>query len=246
MKTFGFLLIIVAGLLGGCCGPYNAGTEALMLGDAAYDKASRAVKVHVYAAPGTRLDDFERTIRTSEGITNQPILDADFKMQTNGVSRYSYNGKTTVYYGRFIKDGAPKTSPRFEAEEILQPVALASKLKAGADPVSADLFSRFSSEGRAVIAAYPQSGVDNTFLQAALAKELNAVIAGPLIYDEQRFAGVTLRVSETNALKIHPHSEHEIEVWQRGLNRLLLEDAYPNELARVQRVDWKHWYVAVK
>jgi hypothetical protein len=247
MKPFGFLLIGIAGLLGGCCGPYNPGTEALMLGDAGYETAARAVKEHVYAAPGTRLDDFERSIRVSEVITNQPLLvDADFDVQTNGLWRYRYDGKHTVYYGRFIKEGAPKTSPTFEAEEIFDPASLASKLKAGADPVSAELFSRFSREGQSVIAAYPESGGDKRALQVALATELNAIVSGPLIYDEQRFAGVTLRMSETNALKIRPRSEHEVGVWQRGLNRLLLEDAYPTELARVQRVDWKHWYVAVK
>jgi hypothetical protein len=55
-----------------------------------------------------------------------------------------------------------------------------------------------------------------------------------------------MRMTETEALQFRPRAEHDIGLWQTGLNRLLLEDAYPNELVRVQRVDWKHWYVAVK
>lgn len=41
-------------------------------------------------------------------------------------------------------------------------------------------------------------------------------------------------------------SPHELDLYRHGLNRLLLEDAYPQELAKKQTIQWTHYYVAVK
>jgi hypothetical protein len=250
MKSRGFFLVLVACILAGChTDNYNWRTEILIVGYTGYDKVAQAVKKHVYAAPGARLDDFERAIKRMEHKTNEMMFDADFSPKADGVWRYNYEGKTTVYYGKFIKAQAPppKNSPIFDVDEISDPVSLAAKLKASSDPVSADLFGRFSDEGRSMIAGYPQSGLDKEALQGVLARELNAIIGGPLIYEEHRFGGITLRSTETYGLKLHPRAEHDAALLRAGLNRLLLEDAYPQELAKVPpRVDWKHAYVAIK
>jgi hypothetical protein len=251
MKARGFLLMLTAFILAGCdTHSYNSGDAILITGYTGYHKVSRAVKKHVYAAPGARLDDFERRIKQIEGVSR---LDSDFDVggerpSTNGAWRYCYEGKKTVYYGRFIKEESPppNQSGAFDPSEILDPVSLAAKLKTGPDPISADLFSRFSAEGRSVIAGYPQSGLDEKALQGVLAKELSEVIAGSSIYDEHRFAGVTLRPMVTTRLNLHPGSANEAEVLKLGINRFLLEDAYPRELTKVQRVDYTHWYVAIK
>jgi hypothetical protein len=250
MKSRGVFLVLMACILAGCHSDnYNWRTEVLIVGYTGYDKVARAVKKHVYAAPGARLDDFERAVKTIEHKTNEMILDSDFDLQTDGVWRYNYEGKETVYYGRFVKAQGPppKHSPIFDADEIIDPASLALKLKISSDPISADLFHRFSGEGQSAISGYPQSGLDKKALQRVLAKELNAIVAGPLIYDDHRFAGIALRPTEMYGLKLQPRSEHDTALLRAGLNRLLLEDAYPHELAKaLQRVDWKHAYVAIK
>jgi hypothetical protein len=252
MKARGFFLVLMACILTGChTDNYTWRDWFLIAGYTGYDKVARTVKKHEYAAPGTRLDDFERRIKAIEHVTS---LDSDFDVGgtsgTNGVVCYDYEGKRTVYYGRFIKEQSPlpKHPPAlFDTDEIKDPLSLASKLKASADPISADLLSRFSDDGRKAIAGFPQSGPEAQALQGVLTKELNAVVVGPLIYDEHRFSGVRLRPMETNWMKLQPRSEQDAAVLRAALNRFLLEDAYPNVLARAPlRVDYRHWYVAIK
>src|SRR5262249_30657598 len=62
--------------------------------------------------------------------------------------------------------------------------------------------------------------------KAALASALNAIIDGASIYDAARFAGVTLSAS-TQSMLARPSQFQEVNV----LNRLLLDDAYPQGLA---------------
>ena len=62
---------------------------------------------------------------------------------------------------------------------------------------------------------------------AALVKDLNQVISGPSIYEQARFRGVVLRPETEQLLKQNPGGRQLAR-----LNKLLLEDAYPAELAR--------------
>ncbi len=69
-----------------------------------------------------------------------------------------------------------------------------------------------------------------TRLRADLLAELNRLItAGPL-YDPARFAGVPLSAATQSLLTKHPAGPEMV-----GLNRLLLEDAFPQELTDEQR-----------
>jgi hypothetical protein len=116
----------------------------------------------------------------------------------------------------------PHRPSRLAPHEIVNKNALAAKLQAAADPVSAFVKAQLSEDTRNLLTnpAHPD------FLDKLLT-DLNALIAGPSIYSLARFTNVTLSL-ETQILDPAGTSDAR----PARLNRLLLEDAYPNELAR--------------
>ena len=92
--------------------------------------------------------------------------------------------------------------PELAASDLTDPGALAARIAAAADPVSAHLRSAIG--------------------RAALLDGLNAVIAGDALYDAGRFAGITLG-PQTEAARTAGDLPR--------LNRLLLQDAYPDLVA---------------
>ncbi len=116
----------------------------------------------------------------------------------------------------------PHRPSRLAPHEIVNKNALAAKLEAAADPVSAFVKSRLSENTRTLLTnpAHPE------FLDKLLT-DLNNLIAGPSIYTLARFTNVALSL-ETQILDPAGTSDAR----PARLNRLLLEDAYPNELAR--------------
>src|SRR5215467_2184850 len=99
---------------------------------------------------------------------------------------------------------------------ILDPGALAGKIANGTDAVS--VFLRDSVKGGDA---------------AALVKELNGVISGPPVWDKARFAGVVLRAETEQLVRRNPSGQQLAR-----LNKLLLEDAYPAELAKSVSTGW--------
>lgn len=93
--------------------------------------------------------------------------------------------------------------PRLGPGDLLEVDALATRIAAAADPVSAHLRPLLHGA-------------------ASLEDGLNAVIAGAALYDAQRFAGVTLSAATQAALTAGDVARS---------NRLLLQDAYPDAIA---------------
>jgi len=77
------------------------------------------------------------------------------------------------------------------------------------------------------IMATVMSIVGPTWLRHQLVEELNAVIYGRLIYEEERFSGVALSNATKKLLEFNPKNAGVFR-----LNRLLLQDAYPGELQK--------------
>jgi hypothetical protein len=139
---------------------------------------------------------------------------------------------------------------RFLTGDITNLASFAAKLKTPSEPVSAWLTERFSESARTALAHYPESGLAGGTLQSILVKELNSVIAGPLIYETNRFRGVTLSpvslglMEHDRALSAMNLDEQTYRKLYRGattpaavrayLNRKLLEDAYPGDLSGKQ------------
>jgi len=120
------------------------------------------------------------------------------------------------------------TSPVFFTGDLRDPARLAVKLRGARDPVSSYLNEQLSPRARRLLNDYEGAGPPSAALQEALAEELGEAIRSSRLYDEQRFAGVTLRAA-TRKLA----GRAKLQKWERfALNRLLLEDAYPDEIAR--------------
>src|SRR5262249_23134188 len=65
--------------------------------------------------------------------------------------------------------------------------------------------------------------------QQSLVEDLNRLIRSGPIYDAQRFAGITLSAETGTLLAENPQGVEQVR-----LNRMLLPDAYPQELSRAR------------
>ena len=127
----------------------------------------------------------------------------------------------------------PQTGWRFSARDLADPLALARAWRDGTDPVSQLLRTRLSPAQDAVIAAVSSNTGTSLSLLRTLRAGLNGVLDEPALYDANRFTAIDLR-DETRALlalQAQPGPPFELPQ-QRQLNHLLLEDAYPDLLAR--------------
>jgi Neuraminidase-like domain len=112
----------------------------------------------------------------------------------------------------------------FDASAFTQFNDLASKLRNPTDPLSIYLRNQFSENTRELLNTFdPSTG--ETDLQDALIIELNKLIKGPSLFDEQRFAGVDLSDQVLELIAKHPQGTTVI-----ALNRMLLEEAYADEI----------------
>src|SRR5258706_10871889 len=101
------------------------------------------------------------------------------------------------------------------------------KLTTGPDAMSVFLRSRLPDSVKAVPSTNSKAVI------SALVKDLNQVISGPSIYDNARFSGIALRTETEQLLKQNPGG-----LQLARLNKLLLEDAYPSELAKSSTTGW--------
>jgi len=118
-------------------------------------------------------------------------------------------------------------SQDFVPGDITDLQSFAAKLAGKPDAVSSFLRRRLDKDAAGALLQYDGSEAASNRLAGLLIKALNKIVAGPSIYEDARFAAVKLR-PETERL-IDRKSEDGGVI---RLNRLLLEDAYPLELAR--------------
>jgi len=113
----------------------------------------------------------------------------------------------------------------FTAADFKDVSTLARKLSAPADPVSEFLAGNLSPSTKQTLARLNEGRASVTAARIALAQDLNSLIAKQSIYDPQRFSAVALS-EKTKAMLTLDKGRSEPR-----LNRLLLADAYPGELA---------------
>ena len=111
--------------------------------------------------------------------------------------------------------------------------SLVAKLESGKDAMSAFLRDRLEDSVKTDLAAYSASNANAKAVISALVRNLNQVIAGPSIYDKARFQNVALGAGTEQLLKQNPHGQELAR-----LNKLLLEDAYPAQLAKSVTTGW--------
>jgi subfamily B ATP-binding cassette protein MsbA len=118
-----------------------------------------------------------------------------------------------------------KAVTAFSISDIKDPLGLARKLTLKSDAVSALLSAKVDAAAQQALAQYQLSNAVPDQLQAALLGVLNLTLVGQPIYEEGRFRTVNLRPETRKLLEQTPQGKDLTR-----LNRLLLEDSYPQEL----------------
>jgi fucose permease len=113
----------------------------------------------------------------------------------------------------------------FAGSDFKDVSALAAKLTAKADPVSAFLAGNLSDSTLQTLARYKEGGASTTAARVALMQDLNSLILKTNIYASERFAGIALQ-EQTKKLLAPDAPPRSMP----RLNRLLLANAYPQEL----------------
>ena len=114
-----------------------------------------------------------------------------------------------------------------DRHDLKDPAALIGRLYEPRDPLSRYLRSRFSEEGKQMLEEQYASGSPSEEHQNAMIDELNRLLQGESLYTAQRFEHVTL---PANILRL---VGQDLEGRSRTrLNRLLLEETYPQELTK--------------
>jgi Domain of Unknown Function (DUF1080) len=116
---------------------------------------------------------------------------------------------------------------------ILDAPAFTRKLSAGSDPLSAFLRGGMDAGLVSDLAAFSPAAENAKAVISALVKYLNQAIAGPPLYGPARFRGVVLRAETVQLLDRNPPGQ-----LLARLNKLLLEDAYAQELQQSVSTGW--------
>jgi hypothetical protein len=112
------------------------------------------------------------------------------------------------------------------ASEIKDATRVAARLRDTRDPLSQFIQGGFPQAVKDALAAYDSSSPPTATLQGQIVSHLNDLITGPSIFTADRFAGVRLSAATQALLASNPTGADLVR-----LNRLLLEDAFPLELA---------------
>ncbi len=116
------------------------------------------------------------------------------------------------------------------ASDIKDLESLIVKLYEPEDPVSLYLRGQLSPSTRQMLHEYAESKVSQDKIKPVLVDELNTVMQGISIFDEKRFAHIALTEETKNLIKQNPGGLERMR-----LNRLLMEEAYPDEIAKLHK-----------
>ena len=119
------------------------------------------------------------------------------------------------------------------ASDISNVNAFAKKLSEKSDTESAFLNEQLDEAAKGALAELSSATTNAKAATSALVKGINKVVAGPSIYNEKRFASIHLRAGTEELLKKEATGAEGAH-----LNRLLLEDAYPSEIAKSLTTSW--------
>jgi hypothetical protein len=116
----------------------------------------------------------------------------------------------------------------FSAAAFRDLAKLAKKLRDGRDVISMHLRMHLTENTQKLLDEHDDTKSLTTQLQEALIAELNRLLKGPNLFNNQHFAHVQLRDSTRNLLTQNPQNGALIR-----LNRFLLEDVYPESINRI-------------
>ena len=150
--------------------------------------------------------------------------------------KIKYDGATgSIQIMGILTELEEKGSPEFFDDDIIDLAGLVKNLTDSSpnqDKVSAYLFGKFSPiDQQKLNAATPTAEQKQEQLQILISTLNSLLAAGISIYDPAIFMGIKLSVVTENLWLANPTISKEII----RLNRLLLEDAYPNEIEKDKR-----------
>jgi fucose permease len=128
----------------------------------------------------------------------------------------------------WMKEGSKWIEVRtaFAGSDFKDVAGLAKKLNAKADPVSTFLATNLSSGTLQALRHLTEGRAGVTAVRVALMQDLNSLILKQSVYAAERFDGIKLSEPSRQVLAQDAKSRNEAR-----FNRLLLADAYPQELA---------------
>ena len=155
----------------------------------------------------------------SEEILSQPFEDRGLQLKAGVHLHWALPAALTRGFQQ-------RGSSLFSVGDFIDLPAFVAKLRTQ-DPISKCLWNQFSASTQGVLTSATSTPEEQ---KLALVQALDNILKGVLIYETVRFAGVALS-PETLALRSqNPRGKDLIR-----LNRLLLEDAYPLEIAKSQQ-----------
>ena len=128
---------------------------------------------------------------------------------------------------------APPAPLTFSASDIADLPELARKLMEQPDAISAFLGEQLDAPAKTSLSTFAPTDASIKEFTAALLKNLNRIVGGASIYEAARFQKIRLRPT-TEALRKKNPSGQDLA----RLNRVLLEDAFPRELAESPATSW--------
>jgi hypothetical protein len=133
---------------------------------------------------------------------------------------------TPLFDGRTLNGWiqAPPYPLTFSSSDITDQPALAKKILAKADPASTALAALIEERDQAAFAAFAQSGAVTRELTSGLTRTLNRVVNAPTAF------------AQASAPRHHEITAKGTELAR--LNRLLLEDTFPAEIAKSPAESW--------
>ncbi|MBI4661526.1 MAG: PDZ domain-containing protein [Verrucomicrobia bacterium] len=170
-------------------------------------------------------------------VNDSPIKDGEQLVNTLRQFREGENVKLRVKrseseFEAGVQMMVPKAEPApdpflFSGSDFRDLSQFADKLKRKSDPVSQFLWDRLPSAVRREVSDHDETGAERERLRQVLVKELNRILQEGPIYQKQRFAGVTLSARTRSLVNSELADDQRVR-----LNRLLLEDAFPEEIAK--------------
>lgn len=173
----------------------------------------------------------------SEGVDaassiGQVVQAATHRSLGAAAARAPSSGSPYAWYATWLLEYKYRGIPLLGPGDLKDARALANKLKspAGSDAVSRYIRSRFTEQQRAALDAYDGTSDPDDDLKRVVLAALNALMQETQLDDQDAFDNVTLS-AETRQVGENFVEEREFVRY----NRMILEDAYPQELEQLPR-----------
>jgi hypothetical protein len=121
-------------------------------------------------------------------------------------------------------------TPPFAVSDITNLRSLATRLGHPQEAVSRHVSARLSPQSARILSTWCPAPREPGSVRPVLVQELNAILAGPSLWDPEAFAGITLRAATRDLCRSALQTTAPDANGLRRLNRCLLEDAFPGEL----------------